>query len=317
MPKFLNQCGDSFHRISDLIVGEVDAVVYFAVRHDNLALLKQVAKQVNLDRADSKGRTPMYWAVAFGRFEIVEFLAKLNVDLNRADDEGHSAAWFAARSGRLDILQFLSAEGADLDRAIRSDCYADTPIYAAVLQRHPEIVEFLIEKKVTLLKLLNDVNISREHNVSHSPERVEEEKRAIKNMIAKGLNNKRRVFNAIQRGDLAGVEQLADDVNLDQYYEFTEQKAGLMRETFVYIAAMRGHLNIVTFLADRGVDLNRGQEGWGENHTPIFAAARDGHVDIVKFFLGKKVRLEENLLTSAKTEEIQQLIFEELQKKMY
>jgi len=81
--------------------------------------------------------------------------------------------------------------------------------------------------------------------------------------------------------------------------------------TPVWIAAWKGQLEKVKFLANQGADLNQADD-YGQ--SPVWVAARFGHTEIVKFLIEKNVNLEEKLLQIAKKEEIKWLIADELNK---
>merc|ERR1712034_248393 len=51
-------------------------------------------------------------------------------------------------------------------------------------------------------------------------------------------------------------------------------------ETLIWIAAHRGHTNIVKILAENNADVNKAAN---DGTTPLYKAAQYGHVDIVKF----------------------------------
>merc|ERR1712098_921216 len=108
------------------------------------------------------------------------------------------------------------------------------------------------------------------------------------------------VWIAAWNGRTEIVKFLADKVDLNQ--------ADKIGDTPVHIAAWKGHTEIVKFLADK-VHLNRANR---YGYTPVHNAAKEGRIEVVKFLIAKKVKLEENVLKIAATEEIKQIIAQTL-----
>lgn len=75
-----------------------------------------------------------------GHYKIAQFLISLKADVNRRSVKGNTALHDCAESGSLEILQLLLQNGAVMD----VDSYGMTPLLAASVTGHLQIVEHLI-----------------------------------------------------------------------------------------------------------------------------------------------------------------------------
>jgi len=78
---------------------------------------KIVARMINAgalpDETDAKGQTPLMWAAINGRVDNVELLLRLGADANRQTTGGFTPLFFAVKSGRLDVAEAIIAGGGD------------------------------------------------------------------------------------------------------------------------------------------------------------------------------------------------------------
>ncbi|HEY6403233.1 MAG TPA: ankyrin repeat domain-containing protein, partial [Blastocatellia bacterium] len=63
----------------------------------------------DVNAADNKGRTPLIYAVASERLNVVELLLKRGADINAKDHDGLSALDWAKKSGYEEIIKLLSS----------------------------------------------------------------------------------------------------------------------------------------------------------------------------------------------------------------
>ena len=74
-------------------------------------------------------------------------------------------------------------------------------------------------------------------------------------------------------------------------------QAGSKLSSPLHVAAEKGHLQVVEYLASNGADVNL-PDGY-HKHTPIMIASFGGHLDVVKFLLQKTGTSKERALQMA------------------
>ncbi|NXI42460.1 ANR66 protein, partial [Galbula dea] len=95
--------------------------------------------------ADWHDRTPLHWAAAKGRSELVKLLVDHGARLCLRSDVGWTPAHFAAKSGRLGVLRTLHSLHAAMDAA---DLFGDTPKRLAEIYGHQDCCRFLERAEV-------------------------------------------------------------------------------------------------------------------------------------------------------------------------
>ena len=60
---------------------------------------------------DNNGQTPIYYAIKFGRFEMVEYLIQKGANLKNEDKRGQSPSHFAKKHNKLQILDLILQNG--------------------------------------------------------------------------------------------------------------------------------------------------------------------------------------------------------------
>lgn len=85
---------------------------------------------------------------------------------------------------------------------------------------------------------------------------------------------------AVEQGDLADV-RLHIRNGADIFAPPPRNQTSLL-----FLAASRGHVDIVRFLVSRGADVNvRESDGPFSGATPLHGAASEGHVEVVRYLL--------------------------------
>src|SRR5437868_5113711 len=83
------------------------------------------------------------------------------------------------------------------------------------------------------------------------------------------------LFDAARKGDVDKLKALLDE-HPDKLYARTKP----YEHTMLHVAAQNGHLRVVEFLLDRGIDPNTREKG--DNTYPMHWAAAAGHLDVVR-----------------------------------
>ncbi len=97
---------------------------------------------------------------------------------------------------------------------------------------------------------------------------------------------KKAIRNAIKIGDINKIKQLIGD---DNEILNTQTSFG----TWLHVAAKKGHLEIVEYLIDKGIDINA--RGGTFDASALNLAAGEGHLEIVKYLIEHSEELDVSL----------------------
>jgi len=114
---------------------------------DILATEKLINEGADINEQDSKGYTPLMYAVWSGKTETVKTLIHKGADINKADNYGWTPLFWALYYGHLEIASLLIDKGANVNI---KDSSGTTPLIVAASNGHFEIAEILIGKNVDL-----------------------------------------------------------------------------------------------------------------------------------------------------------------------
>ncbi|EPS35817.1 hypothetical protein H072_10787 [Dactylellina haptotyla CBS 200.50] len=93
-----------------------------------------------ISRADSRGRTPLFWAAEYGSEETVRALLAMDVSLEGRSTNGHTALSIAAKLGRDTIVKLLLDAGAEKDFMISTE-ENFTPLNLALRNGHEAVAK--------------------------------------------------------------------------------------------------------------------------------------------------------------------------------
>ncbi|NWW67429.1 ANR66 protein, partial [Ifrita kowaldi] len=120
-----------------------------AVAVGDYDLVKKILKAGHCDPnqkdVDWHDRTPLHWAAAKGRSDLVRLLVDHGARHCLRSDVGWTAAHFAAEAGKLRVLRALHSLHAAMDAA---DLFGDTPRRLAEIYGHRECSKFLEKAEV-------------------------------------------------------------------------------------------------------------------------------------------------------------------------
>lgn len=86
-----------------------------------------------------------------GDYEGVKTLLEKGVKVDDRDPGQNTALILAAENGYLQIVQLLLAHGADIHA---KNIRGETPLSAAAREKHPAVVDFLLEKGASPRKIM-------------------------------------------------------------------------------------------------------------------------------------------------------------------
>lgn len=118
-----------------------------------------VSHGANIELANRHGHTCLMISCYKNHLAIVEYLLKLGADVNRRSVRGNTALHDCAESGSLDIMKLLLKNRAKM----AEDAYGMSPIKAAAVAGHTNIVDYLVAKSdinVTLKEKIEALELS-------------------------------------------------------------------------------------------------------------------------------------------------------------
>ena len=192
----------------------------------------------------------------------------MNVDLGLFG--GSSFLSLAAEFGHLDIARLLVENGAEVNRR----CNGITPVHRAVLGRHPEMLEYL-------LNLGAKVDGENEMTVTPLTQAIQ---KGYTELVPTLLNHGASVHPRITFGPLPSAARLGHRDTISELLSRGAKPDGdlLCDGRPLACAAGAGHLDAVMQLLGAGAQINL------ENYfqeTAIVSAAENGHEDVVRYLL--------------------------------
>lgn len=149
----------------------------------------------DLEVANRHGHTCLMIACYKGHSEIARYLLERGADVNRRSVKGNTAMHDCAESGSLEILKLLLNSKAQMEK----DGYGMTPLLAASVTGHTNIVEYLIEgalkEEVVGKSVMNESGCSGQHQVYCTREAAVE---ALELLGATFVDKKRDLLGALK-----------------------------------------------------------------------------------------------------------------------
>jgi len=127
-----------------------------------------VGKEADIEIANRHGHTCLMIACYKGHLNIVKYLLGLSAEVNRKSIKGNTALHDCAESGYLQIFKLMLEHGATMEQ----DTFGITPLSAAALTGHVDIVEYLIlskrisnQEKIDSLHLLGATFVDKKRDL--------------------------------------------------------------------------------------------------------------------------------------------------------
>lgn len=122
----------------------------------------------DIELANRHGHTCLMISCYKGHYKIAEYLLQLGADVNRKSIRGNTALHDCAESGSLEIMKLLLKNGAKMD----VDAYGMTPLKAAAVAGHTNIVDYLVTQpdipqieKVDALELIGATFVDKKRDM--------------------------------------------------------------------------------------------------------------------------------------------------------
>ncbi len=220
--------------------------------------------------------SPLSWATMMGHAKAAELLLQLGANVNVRQEDGGTPLHIAASLGRAEIAELLIKEGADVNAKNRGGGVPASGLHIpwGMLKFMTGMFDIELEQKEVEAgrdKIAEMLNVNR----SSKPQGVAND-----------------VWEAVFIGDLKVVKQaVADGTDVNA-------RNPQFGEPILSTAALMEHTEIMTFLLEKGADINaRNRDG----NTALHAAAFLGRAEAVELLLehGVDVNVRNNAGGSA------------------
>jgi pectate lyase len=280
---------------ADINGGDMSAstALHHAVQHNHLEVARLlISKGANVNARNAFGDTPLHYTIRNNNRDIAELLI---------DSGAEVTMQVAAYVGDLEKVKRLAEQGVNVSTEDKSGL---TPLYAAIVGNHKEVIEFLIacgadvnagkwtplhsaanEQRHDIVELLikNGANVNAKDGMEQTPLCYaiwNEDVDVVKLFLANGarLHEKDIIgWTAFRYAASQGSREL---VNL-----FVDEGADV---SGLHMAACVGDLDRVKGFFEHESDVDVKDE---LNWTPLYWAVSIGQRDVVKFLIAKGARV--------------------------
>ncbi|XP_074649894.1 protein fem-1 homolog C-like [Tubulanus polymorphus] len=168
-----------------------------------------IQNDADIEIANRHGHTCLMISCYKGHNKIVKYLLELKANVDRKSAKGNTALHDCAESGSLEILKLLIEHNAVMTK----DSYGMTPLLAASVSGHMNIVEYLIsraqctlEEKVDALELLGATYVDKKRDMVGA---LKYWKRAL-NERDDASNAKNKLVKRAPRDSIAAYEKVKE-----------------------------------------------------------------------------------------------------------
>lgn len=288
----------------DAFPSAVNSPLHIAVAKGNLPMVRQlIANRATLSAKNEEGDTPLHLAISQDNFEMVKYLLQQGANVNATNLRSETPLLIALGRRQSAIIQFLlEQQGVEINKADYED---NTPLHWAITwQCSIAIVQLLLDK---------GANVSAVNYEGETPLHIIDDDTPLP--VCQLLVNRGADLSATS---LFGMTPflIACQFNqefalllLDQGVDFRAMNAE--EETALHFAALGGHVELLTVLLAKGLDINalslRGDsplhnalsvevarwllehkanvDASGDGFTPLHMAVDRGDIDLVDLLL--------------------------------
>jgi ankyrin repeat protein len=228
-----------------------------------------------VDMADSRGRTPLWYAARYGHPAIVKLL--LATGIVRVDGDlshkGSAPLLAAIENPDTEIFGLLLRAGAD----IKTKCGNSDYVSQLFLDdNYKEVVKLLLNAgaKVTFAPLV--------YRTALLEASEDNQKELVKLFLDAGAEISYQDHSHQNALHKASENNCKEVVELLVMAEAELNKADASGNTPLHLASTQNHKEVVELLLSAGANANAGGGSWG---TPLQAASRLGHKEVVELLL--------------------------------
>ncbi|KAH2277337.1 hypothetical protein KXW02_007610 [Aspergillus fumigatus] len=226
---------------------------------------------------DDASMTAVHWAAFNGHIEIVDLLSQKKGVLTATNKLGRTALHLAAMNSRFAVIELLVRKGVPVDARCHDGL---TPLHYACLANSLEIARLLLISSANI-EAQTEINKQRPIHIAAARGSMN-----ILNLLcdkgasleARDAKGDRALGVASRHGHAAAVQNLLErGCPLYLAYETRPQE-----DSPLCLAAMGGHLPVVSLLLQHGASVvRRDESGWQPHHY----AAYYGHPDVLALLL--------------------------------
>jgi ankyrin repeat protein len=237
---------------------------------------KNVKKQVAKSVVEITSLELFFFAVEKNSLTLLVKLLKEGVNVNAINNVGHSALFIAAKNGHEDVVKILLGAGADVNficKARPTDEKGITSLLKAIIRKHVNVVELLLTNKANPYLGCNALILTQTFKNNKEPFSVEAlQYEKIEKKISSYMKVIENLFAcAVKENNL---NTLRDCLNRGVSPDFL---IGEAKTPALWLAALKGHVNIVQALLDAGAERDRKFA----NRTPLDIAIRCKREEVV------------------------------------
>jgi cytohesin len=206
----------------------------------------------SIDANDSRGFTPLHYAVIQGHYDTAKFLIAKGAHVNVKDIWPFGTPLHCAvENGHKEIVELLAAAGADVNARRRRPA-GDAPLHSAVRGGHNDIVGILASRGADLNMKDNSGQIPLDIAISQNRKDI------VELLLAKGAEVP-SIHTAVRMGNVESVKAFFEKgTNINE-----KDGSGLSP---LHIAVSGSSKEVVEFLLAEGADVNAKDKG---GYTPL------------------------------------------------
>ncbi len=245
---------------------------------------------------DNNGMTILMVSIAYGPLELIKYFLDAGLNVHDRDNDGHTALLIAAFYGRVNIAKELVQRGADIKNVVTTT-HAKM-LYQAARGGHTDMIQYLLDEGA-------NIDATCRHNFHMTPLHGAAEEGnfdAVKLLLSVGAKVNKLADDGVSALCFAAKQ---GHLNVAQLLLETDgvqvnTKTMLDGSTPLMHAARDGHTALVKALCVAGADTNMTTHD-GSRLTALYVAAYRGHADVVDVLLecGAQLIERDNPVNSA------------------